>query len=299
MSFGGIDLGGTKIEARAYDAAFQELARNRIATPAESYDAMLDALHAQVQWLETIGDMQAIGLGAPGLIHPDTGVFLTANLQATGRVLRADLSGRAGRDIPVINDCRAFTLSETPAALSGQRSNTVGLVIGTGVAGGHAVDGQILPDMNGQHGEYGHLPIPASFVAAYDVPLITCGCGLTGCFETYLSGPGLQRLAKAMTGQSPTPQQALSDPDFAEVRRAWLRLAAHLIALIARTADPALIVLGGGLGMVKGLPDDLLAALDGLLLANSAPPRITQARYGDASGARGAAIFAAQQAGVA
>ena len=49
---GGIDLGGTKIEARLFDgpeASTTEL--RRIPTPRESYAAMLEALEEQIRWL--------------------------------------------------------------------------------------------------------------------------------------------------------------------------------------------------------------------------------------------------------
>lgn len=296
MRIGGIDLGGTKIEARLFDASMTELDRQRIAAPTESYDALLDGLTAQVAWLKDQGGATLIGLGSPGLIDPVTGVMLTANLPATGQRLAADLSDRAGQTIALTNDCRAFTLSEaTLGAGRGVRS-VAGLVIGTGVAGGYALDGQLIPDANGQHGEFGHLPLPAVWLAAHDVPLVACGCGLTGCFETYLSGPGLIRLAETMTGQVARPQDILRDPHFGTVREAWLDLGGWLIAVLARTIDPDMIILGGGLGMSDGLAADFSAALEGKLLKNTKAPVLAQAEHGDASGALGAALYACQAA---
>lgn len=290
---GGIDLGGTKIEARVFDAALVEVARHRIATPKQSYDALLDGIASQVAWLETHGPLEAIGLGSPGLIHPTTGVMLTANLPATGHTLAVDLAAKVGRAVPLLNDCSAFTLTEAAMGAGQSYRNVVGLIIGTGVAGGQAIDGRIIPDLNGQQGEYGHLPLPADFVARHGLPLLPCGCGLTGCFETYLSGPGLVRLAHHMTGETATPAEILDE--FPAVRAAWIGLVAALVALIARTSDPEVIVLGGGLGMVADLDSAVLAALPGLLLPNTVPPAIVQARHGDASGALGAALFAQQQ----
>ena len=43
---GGIDLGGTKIEACLFDAGLTEIARRRVPTPADSFEALLDALVA-------------------------------------------------------------------------------------------------------------------------------------------------------------------------------------------------------------------------------------------------------------
>jgi N-acetylglucosamine kinase len=290
---GGIDLGGTKIEARLFDDTFQEVGRHRIPTPTATYSDMLDGIVSQIRWLEDQGAVTAIGLGSPGLINPRSGHLLTANLPATGHSLADDLAELVNRKVTVINDCRAFTLSEARMGAGAGHRSVVGLVIGTGVAGGHAIDGQIIPDRNGQHGEVGHLPLPAAFIATHDLPLIPCGCGLHACIETYLAGPGLVRLAEQMTGKTATTQVILQT--MPKVRQAWLELAAILVSLISRTSDPDVIVLGGGLGTVLGLPDDLKIALDGLLLANTEPPIITQAKHGDASGALGAALYAQQQ----
>ncbi len=289
---GGIDLGGTKIEARLFDDALAEVARHRIPTPVGSYEAMLDGILSQVRWLEQQGDLQAIGLGTPGLINPDTGVMLTANLPATGQTLGRDISKLAGREIAIINDCRAFTLSEAKMGAGAAFANVIGLIIGTGVAGGQAVAGRLLTDMNGQHGEYGHLPLSADIVAKHDLPLVQCGCGLMGCFETYLSGPGLVALAALKTGRTATTQEIMETDTFAEVRAIWLDIAAGLIAVLTRVADPQAIVLGGGLGTLPWLPEQLVRSLDGKLLAGIKPPVISNAFHGDASGALGAALHA-------
>lgn len=290
---GGIDVGGTKIEARVFDAAFKEVSRHRIPTPRGTYADLIDAIAAQVAWIESHGVIAAIGLGTPGLINPVTGVMLTANLPATGQRLGPDIAAKAGRLVAILNDCRAFTLAEaTLGAGQGYRS-VVGFVIGTGVAGGHAINGQIVPDLNGQHGEFGHLPIPAAVIADLALPLLPCGCGLTGCFETYSSGPGLQRMAQHMTGQTVTTDDILAR--MPKVREAWVTLIAGLIAIVTRTSDPEVIVLGGGLGMIDGLAEEILGVLLPFLLRNTDAPAIVQALHGDASGALGAALFAWQQ----
>ena len=290
--FGGIDLGGTKIEARAFDTSMTEIARKRIVTPTDSYSQMLDALQSQVSWLETQGDVASIGLGTPGLINPQSGVMLTSNLPASGEKLGDDLTARTGRRIHLINDCRAAALAEAMTGAARDGRNVIGLNLGTGVAGGHVINGVGVPDANGQHAEYGHLPLPADVSAIYGLPQLPCGCGLTGCYETFLGGAGLARLAKHLHNIDATPEEVMDNPEFAEAKTAWVTLAASLISVIARTSDPDTIVLYGGLGMRPELPKALYAALSDRLLAGTQPPRIVQAQHGDASGALGAALFA-------
>lgn len=288
---GGIDLGGTKIEARVFDASFAEMGRCRIPTPTRDYGTLIEALVGQVRWLEAQGVSGAIGLASPGLVDPETGLLLAANLPASGQRFGPDLTAAVGRTIPLINDSRAATLSETLQGAARGYRLVAGLMIGTGLGGGVAVAGRLLPDHNGQHGEFGHLPIPADIALAYDLPLLPCGCGLNGCFETLLSGPGFVRLAEHVTGDALT-EARLEDPALAQARAVWVDLVAALVAILARTIDPEVLVLGGGLGMTAGLTEEIAAALPSKLLVRTKPPALLQAVHGDASAALGAALFA-------
>lgn len=301
MAWGGIDLGGTKIEARLFDWKMQELARHRVATPADSYEALLEGIYQQIQWLSDQSEdaLQAIGLGAPGLLNPTTGLALTANLPASGHPFAKDINDRAQTVIPnravhVLNDCRAATLSEAKYGPGKNYRSVVCLAIGTGVAGGHAINGHLIPDHNGQNCEFGHLPLPAQFIAEYDLPLLDCGCGLTGCFETYLSGPGLSRLALHVRNEKVSAKEIMNDESFSDLKVIWLKLLASLVGVITRTSDPDLLILGGGVGMTKGLPEQLTEHLRPHLLNQTEPPEIAQARFGDASCAFGAALYAQQ-----
>ena len=184
---GGIDLGGTKIEARLFDDDLRELERRRIPTPTRTYPSLLEALEDQMNWLDGQAKGCMIGVGAPGLINPQSGVIFCANLPASGQTLGADLGARLGRPVSLINDCRAFTLSEALLGAGRPFDSVLGLVIGTGVAGGYAIQGRLATDLNGGHGEYGHLPMPASLLERHSLPVTACACGSIGCFETFLS----------------------------------------------------------------------------------------------------------------
>ena len=291
---GGIDLGGTKIEARLFDEDLNEVDRRRIPTPRADYQDLLDALDAQMNWLDAQSKGCLIGVGAPGLINPQSGVIFCANLPASGQMLRADLSQRLGRPVSLINDCRAFTLSEALMGAGQPFDSVMGLVIGTGVAGGYTVNGHLASDLNGGQGEYGHLPMPASLVERHNLPVQACACGSIGCFETFLSGPGLSRLSKVKTGHMKSPQDILQSDEHGEIVEIWVDMAGELLNILTRIYDPEAIVLGGGLGMHPGLPDRLSQSLAPKMLANTRPPVILQAQGGDASGAIGAALFAKQ-----
>ena len=76
----GIDLGGTKIEGRAFDAGGQELDRLRVSTPREDYAGTVEAIADVATSLETrVGSTGTIGVGIPGSIVRSTGLVKNSN----------------------------------------------------------------------------------------------------------------------------------------------------------------------------------------------------------------------------
>ncbi len=298
---GGIDLGGTKIEAKLFDAALFPLADRRISTPRDSYDALLDALVDEITWLreQAHNPDLPVGIGLPGLIDPQTGLSVTANLPANGQSLGADLKARVGERIRLANDCKCFALSEAHEGAGAEFGTVFGLILGTGLGGGVVVNGSLLPGPNVLAGEIGHTALPAPVVAQHNLPLITCGCGRVGCYETYLSGTGLVRLAKVISGQDIEPPTLIKrahsgDPDAQRVMHVWLQIAGELLNTLQLHLDPDCIVLGGGLSNIEGLEVDLTDALRSAALPGLRLPAIRKPKFGDSSGARGAALLVRQ-----
>lgn len=110
----GLDLGGTKIEAIALDAAGRELARERVATPAHDYRATVQAIAKLVKKIEhEAGDAATVGVGMPGAISPRTGVIKNANsICLIGQPLDRDLTAALGHPVRLANDANCFALSE-------------------------------------------------------------------------------------------------------------------------------------------------------------------------------------------
>lgn len=296
MTAAGIDLGGTKIEAQVFDAGWQVTARRRIDTPRD-YDGLVAALSDQIRWCEGEGGAGLpIGIGAAGLINPRTGLALAANLPVTDRPFPADVAGRAGRGITFVNDCRAFTLSEAIFGAARGLSPACGVILGTGTGGGVVVDGRLVNGLSAVGGEFGHAFAPANLIVEHGLPVLPCGCGRTGCFETLVSGTGLSRLTEAMLGRAMTPPELVAargtDPAAQRAWQVWCALVAEMLMTLVCTVDPEVIVLGGGLSLIPGLTDDLTAALQTAQLRGFSVPRLVLAQGGDASGARGAAYAA-------
>lgn len=301
--YGGIDLGGTKIEACLFNADMNPIERIRIATPRNSYVDLLDAVVQQCSWLQTRSgnSLLPIGIGIPGLIDRRTGLSLTSNLVAMNQPLSADIESRLGRHIPIQNDCKCFALSEAMGGAGAGYDVVFGLVLGTGVGGGFAQHGRLVLHHNALSGEVGHIPIPAHWVQQWSAPVLQCGCGRMGCYETLLSGTGLRRLCMHMTGQDVSTQDivarhATGDADFMPVYAAWLDLLCELVQTIQLVGDPDCIVLGGGVSQSPHLIHHLTHTYPAHKSKGIRAPSFLIANYGDSSGVRGAAILAQQMA---
>lgn len=295
MTVVGLDIGGTKVETRVFDAAWSEIARDRVATPPD-YADLVATIADQISRAEAgHGALAAVGVGTAGLIHPVTGLALTANLAASGRPFATDIAAAAGRPVTLVNDCRAFALSEAVFGAGRGHRTVMSLILGTGVGGGIAIDGRLLPGPTATGGEYGHSPASARLVQAHDLPVYECGCGRRGCVETYVAGPGLERLALHLTGQTATAPDigAAQSGPLAAVRDIWCALTAELILSMTLMVDPDVIVLGGGLSGIPDVVRDLHSAARAAQMPGFDIPPIVLAEGGDASGARGAAYAAA------
>jgi predicted NBD/HSP70 family sugar kinase len=299
MIAAGIDLGGTKIEAQVFGSDWQVQDRRRVETP-RTYPALVSTLAEIIAWIDAKAPHLPIGVSAAGLINGATGLALTANLPATGKPFPADLQRVTQRRIRFVNDCRALTLSEAVFGAARGQSPAIGLILGTGLGGGVAIEGRLVEGPSGTGGEFGHFPLSAVPVVRYGLPLLPCGCGRAGCTETLLAGPGLTRLHHHFTGQTLDPPHIAagrkSDPLIAKSWGVWLELLTDLLITLTMTIDPACIVLGGGLSQIAGLLDDLRPQLSAAQLASFSVPDLKLADGGDASGARGAAWAAFKEA---
>jgi fructokinase len=289
----GIDFGGSKIEAAALAPDGSMPARIRVANPG-GYDAALGAVQALVARVEAdLGCRGTVGVGLPGSISPANGLMRNANSTwLNGRSFREDLAGALGRPVRVANDANCLALSEAvDGAVAGARL-AFAVIIGTGCGGGVAIDGRLLEGANGIAGEWGHSPLPWPGPDEHPGPV--CWCGKAGCLETWVSGSGLQRDFQAVSGRSLDGAAiiAAARQDDADAVAAFERLIDRLgrgLAVVSNLIDPDAFVVGGGLSNVPELFERLPAAVRRHVFSDSWDCVILPARWGDSSGARGAA----------
>ena len=278
----GVDLGGTKIEALALDPKGREVFRKRVLTPRGDYAATLDAVAALVK---EIGP-GTVGVGIPGALSRVTGLVKNANSTwLIGRPLKQDLERVLGREVRIENDANCFALSEAiDGAGKGARS-VFGVILGTGVGGGIVLDGEVLIGRNAIAGEWGHNPLPLPNDA--DLPLPACYCGRSGCIETYLSGPGLERDHERLTGQQLSAKE-VAELEGEALDRYMERLARALAGVI-NIVDPDVIVLGGGMSNVRRLYTEVPRLWARHVFSDHVATRLLRNVHGDSSGVRGAA----------
>src|SRR2546421_9684461 len=130
----GVDIGGTKIEALALDAAGREVFRKRIPTPRGDYEATV----AAVVSLVAEAGAGTVGVGIPGALSRATGRVKNANSTwLIGRSLKEDLERALKREIRLENDANCFALSEAVDGPGQGKRVVFGIVLCT--AGGEGI----------------------------------------------------------------------------------------------------------------------------------------------------------------
>jgi fructokinase len=209
-----------------------------------------------------------------------------------GHPLDRDLAQRLGRPVRVTNDADCFALSEaTDGGAAGARS-VFGVILGTGVGGGIVIDGRPVLGPNAIAGEWGHTPLP--WPRDDERPGPACYCGLAGCVETFCSGPGLAAdharvTGEALTAEAIASQAATGDPNARATLDRHADRLARALAVVINILDPEVIVLGGGLGRMPHLYEDLPRLWDPWVFSDRVDTRVVPPVHGDSSGVRGAA----------
>ena len=292
----GIDLGGTKTEIAALDPQGGELLRRRVATPAGDYRATIRAVAKLVHEAERdLGTAGTVGIGTPGSISRATGLLRGSNsLCLNGQPIRRDLEAALGCEVRIANDANCFALSEAVDGAGQGAAVVFGVILGTGVGAGIVIHGRVLEGRNAIAGEWGHNPLP--WPAEGERPGPPCYCGLTGCIETWVSGPAMERDCREATGEALgatgiVARAAAGDAGCEAALARYEERLARALAHVINMLDPDVIVLGGGMSNV----DRLYMSVPGLwgpwVFSDRVDTRLVRNMHGDSSGVRGAAFL--------
>ena len=288
----GIDLGGTKIEAIVLGERKDELFRKRIATRQENgYEHILNrvkelydeaAVHIQNQ-------RHTLGLGAPGVISPRTGLMKNANTTCLiGKPLKADLQEILGRNLAIQNDANCFALAEASLGAGRGQKLVFGVIMGTGCGGGIVYNGEVILGRQAIAGEWGHTSI------ALDGP--DCYCGQRGCVETYISGGGAEARYAEQFGVKKSFEEIVQDfysgdSKAKDFMKSFFRHFGRALANLIDVLDPDVIVLGGGLSNFDALYAEGVAEVDRFVFSDSLETPIVKNQLGDSAGVIGAALI--------
>ncbi len=290
----GVDLGGTKIEIIALDARGAERLRRRVPTPQGDYGATVAAIAGLVRDTEReLGARGTVGIGTPGSMSRATGLLRGCNsVCLNGQPLRRDLEIALAREVRLTNDANCFALSEARDG-AGRGSDVVfGAILGTGVGAGIVVRGRVLDGPNAIAGEWGHNPLP--WPNDDERPGPPCFCGRSGCIETFVSGPGLERdflRATAEPAKSPdiVARAATGDAACAAALARYEERLARALAHVINILDPDVVVLGGGMSNVERLYANVPQLWGPWVFSDRVDTRLARNVHGDSSGVRGAA----------
>jgi glucokinase len=312
---GGIDLGGTKIEAIVVDAENRVLGQSRQPTPTDGGPAdvakqMAEAMSgaAEAAGVKTAA-LHGIGVGSPGDVDDAAGTVGNArNLPnwLEPFELAAALSDRLGSQVHLGNDVQVATLAEFRLGAGKPYDSLLGVFWGTGVGGGIILDGRPWRG-RGAAGEIGHTVVKRG--GAH------CPCGRRGCLEAYagrgameararrevdkgaktdlfklMKQRGRSRLTSSIWGHA----LHANDPLATElIDRAVHALGAG-IASAVNLLDVEAVIIGGGLGVRFGQPmaERIATEMHPHLFNDSRPPAVRVAGLGDLGGALGAALLA-------
>jgi fructokinase len=294
----GIDLGGTKTEIIALGVDGRELRRRRGETPKENYGGILETVARLVRDEEAeLGDRCSVGVGTPGSISRATGLLRGSNsVCLNGKPIKADLEALLGREVRITNDANCFALSEATDGAAAGAEIVFGVILGTGVGGGIVVRGHVLTGPNAIAGEWGHNPLP--WPKDDERPGYPCFAGHSGCIETFLSGPGIERdhlraNGEALTSHDIGARAAIGDAACEATMRRYEERLARALAHVVNIVDPDVIVLGGGMSNVQRLYVNVPALWGPWVFSDRVDTRLVRHKYGDSSGVRGAAWLGA------
>lgn len=312
---GGIDLGGTKIEAIVVDASQKVLGQARQPTPTDGGPAAVAAQMAtamqeaaKAAHVKTTA-LAGIGVGSPGDVDERAGTVGNArNLPdwMSTFELAAVLKDKLGATVYLGNDVQVATQAEFELGAGKPYDSVLGVMWGTGVGGGLILNGKPWLGRGGA-GEIGHMVVRRN--GAH------CPCGRRGCMEAYAGRAAMEAKARrevdkgAQTDLFKLMKQRgrtrLTSAVWADAVEQGDRLAADLIeravkalgagiASAVNLLDIEAVVIGGGLGVRFGQPmaERISTEMHPHLFNDTRPPAVRVAGLGDLGGAIGAAMLA-------
>lgn len=284
----GIDLGGTKIEGICLDENFEVIQRKRIPTNQQNgYRFIVNSIASLVNDISKNTDGYTIGICTPGTISKKTGLIKNSNTQCLiGMPLKEDLEKSLGKQVAIENDANCFAMAEAKMGAGIGCDVVFGVIMGTGVGGGIVIDGKLHRGRTNIAGEWGHHVLHQNGNSCY--------CGKSGCVETYISGPALEKRWTHLTGRvEPLPViiQNSSSENAQKWKQEFLGNFGVALANVIDILDPDVVILGGGLSNIDFLYTLGKQSVYDNVFSDLIDTPILKNRLGDSAGVFGAALL--------
>jgi glucokinase len=263
----GIDMGATNTAYGIVDRRGEIIFRGLISTGGyTSGKDYVEDLGNAVNELIAVNNLQdkikGIGMGVPNGNMNDGTVEKAANIPwAKTEIvpLAALITAKTNIPCKLTNDANAAALGEMAYGSAKGMKDFIVITLGTGLGSGIVCGGQLVVGHDGFAGELGHV-----ISVRHNGRL--CGCGRTGCLETYASATGVARTAREFLEIFPDKKSTLRDivyrpinsKDVYEAAKAGEELALDIFNFTGRIlgealadfitfSSPKAIILFGGL----------------------------------------------------
>ena len=191
----GIDIGGTNtvfgiVDARGTVVASSSIKTQKYLDVNEYVDDLVKGLSTLIEEVGGKDKIKGIGVGAPNGNYYTGNIEFAPNLPWKGVIpLSKMISEKIGIPVCLTNDANAAAIGEMTYGAARGMKDFIMITLGTGVGSGIVINGQLVYGHDGFAGELGHTIIRRQNGR-------TCGCGRTGCLETYTSATGVARTAR-------------------------------------------------------------------------------------------------------
>lgn len=300
------DVGGTRVRMLLAQADGKPVARWDTHIPGESkHPAGVVALlrTGADAMLATVppAPLLHVTVGAPGTTDVRCGVVLQApNLPGWTDVPLRDLLEAEFQIAAVVdNDTNLAALGEGAAGAAQGVQDYVFCAMGTGVGAGIVVNGRLLRGATGSAGEIGYLqplgtprhPVRMDETGALERQI--GGLGIEVQWRETLHSAGLSHDEALATLRAPQvfDRADAGHPQATVVMRWAADLLAEALTTLTLVLDPALVVLGGGVGAHAGL---CAAVTESLRRNGMASPRVVPSALGAAAQLHGAVATSRQ-----
>lgn len=263
-----LDVGHRYLRGAVCDLSGEALARFEVKSPTGGSRAAIPEMVELAKKLTQMAKLPRSGItqtviGTPGVFDAaDDTIRLAGSLSGWEHpsVLR-ELRNAFGQNMMIENDVNAAALAEQALGFGREVDSFAFVSVGTGVGMGLILDGKLLRGAHRVAGEIGYLPLDD------DASTDERDARRRGRLEASASAAGVVRAARragmrgAVTAERVFAAATKGDARAEAVVTAEAVMVAKAICSIVAVADPALIVIGGGIGRATGFVDRVRSEL--------------------------------------